>query len=97
MEEQNPAISQAKRRQKMIACLPKLFNMIHFLFQSINRSVITKEELVHKLISSHCDIIDRSKLLHKHMLIFLFYESFCELMPLDLCSQEKWRSSFACC
>ncbi|KAF3436169.1 hypothetical protein FNV43_RR23261 [Rhamnella rubrinervis] len=59
MEEQNPAISQAKRRQKMITCLPKLFNMIHFLFQSINRSVITREELIHKLISSHSDIIDR--------------------------------------
>ncbi|KAH7517359.1 hypothetical protein FEM48_Zijuj09G0055300 [Ziziphus jujuba var. spinosa] len=59
MEEQNPAISQAKRRQKMIACLPKLFNMIHFLFQSISRSVITKEELLHKIISSHSDIVDR--------------------------------------
>ena len=61
MEEQDPAISLAKRRQRMIACLPKLFNMIHFLFQSIKRSVITKEELVHKIIAGHCDIADRSK------------------------------------
>ncbi|KAJ7977265.1 CDT1-like protein a, chloroplastic [Quillaja saponaria] len=59
IEERNPAISQAKRRQKMIASLPKLFNMIHLLFHSINRSIITKEELIHKIISSHCDIIDR--------------------------------------
>ncbi|KAI4301123.1 hypothetical protein L6164_034435 [Bauhinia variegata] len=59
MEERNPAISRAKRRQKMIASLPKLFNMIHLLFHSINRSVITKEELVSKIISSHCDIVDR--------------------------------------
>ncbi|KAJ8899343.1 hypothetical protein K2173_018317 [Erythroxylum novogranatense] len=58
-EEHNPAISQAKRRQQMISCLPKLFNMIHFFFQSVNRSIITKEELVHKIIVSHSDIVDR--------------------------------------
>lgn len=61
MEELDPAISQAKRRQRMIACLPKLFNMIHYLFQSLNRSVITKEELTHKIIAGHCDIADRGK------------------------------------
>ncbi|XVE77905.1 hypothetical protein DITRI_Ditri13aG0101400 [Diplodiscus trichospermus] len=59
MEERDLAISQAKRRQHMITCLPKLFNMIHYLFQSIKRSVITKEELVHKIIAGHFDISDR--------------------------------------
>ncbi|XP_065876057.1 CDT1-like protein a, chloroplastic [Euphorbia lathyris] len=57
-EERDPAISQAKRRRQMIACLPKLFNMIHFLIQSIRRSVITKQELMHKIISSHYDVVD---------------------------------------
>lgn len=61
IEDQNPAISQAKRRRKMIACLPKLFNVIHYLIQSIRRWVITKEELVHKIIAGHADITDRSK------------------------------------
>ncbi|PPR82901.1 hypothetical protein GOBAR_AA37817 [Gossypium barbadense] len=61
LEEQDPAISQAKQRQRMIACLPKLFNMIHYLFQSIKRSVITKEELMHKIIAGHCDIVDRGE------------------------------------
>ncbi|KAK4281258.1 hypothetical protein QN277_012777 [Acacia crassicarpa] len=59
MEERNPAIAQAKRRQKMIACLPKLFNMIHLLIHSMNRSVVTKAELLSKIISNHCDIVDR--------------------------------------
>ncbi|XP_027366159.1 CDT1-like protein b [Abrus precatorius] len=59
MEERDPAISQAKRRKKIIASLPKLFNMIHLLFHK--RSVITKEELVSKIISNHCDIVDRSE------------------------------------
>ncbi|XP_050251536.1 CDT1-like protein b isoform X2 [Quercus robur] len=59
VEERNPAISRAKQRRQMIASLPKLFNTIHFLFQSIKRSVITKEELIHKIIASDCDIVDR--------------------------------------
>ena len=45
----------------MILNLPKLFNMIHFLVQSMNRSFINKEELVHKIIWNQCDMIDRSK------------------------------------
>ncbi|GMI66451.1 ARABIDOPSIS HOMOLOG OF YEAST CDT1, homolog of yeast CDT1 A, ARABIDOPSIS HOMOLOG OF YEAST CDT1 A [Hibiscus trionum] len=61
LEQRDPAISQAKRRQRMIACLPKLFNMIHYFFQSIKRTVITKEELMHKLIAGHCDISDRGE------------------------------------
>ncbi|OIV89659.1 hypothetical protein TanjilG_10665 [Lupinus angustifolius] len=62
MEERDPAISQAKRRQKMIASLPKLFNMIHLMFHSMNRSLITKAELVNKIISSHRDIVDRREI-----------------------------------
>ncbi|CAF2096450.1 BnaA05g11560D [Brassica napus] len=61
IEDANPAISEAKRRRKMIACLPKLFNVIHYLIQSIRRWVITKEELVHKIIAGHSDITDRKE------------------------------------
>ncbi|GAA0151253.1 DNA metabolism protein [Lithospermum erythrorhizon] len=60
--ENDPAISQAKWRQKMIAKLPKFFDMVYFLFQSIKRSVITKEELVHKILSNNLDIIDKSEI-----------------------------------
>uniref|UniRef100_A0A7N1A1E2 CDT1 Geminin-binding domain-containing protein n=2 Tax=Kalanchoe fedtschenkoi TaxID=63787 RepID=A0A7N1A1E2_KALFE len=58
-EENDPAISQAKRRRDMISALPKLFNMVHFYIRSINRSVVTKEELLHGIISSHSDFLDR--------------------------------------
>lgn len=61
LEEQDPAISQAKWHKKMISSLPKFFDMIYFLFQSIKRSVITKEEIMHKVLSSHLEIADRSK------------------------------------
>ncbi|XP_060174798.1 CDT1-like protein a, chloroplastic [Lycium barbarum] len=59
LEENDPAISQAKWRKKMISSLPKFFDMIYYLFQSMKRSVITKEELMHKVISSHLDIADK--------------------------------------
>ncbi|CAN6842798.1 unnamed protein product [Brassica oleracea] len=61
IEESNPAISEAKRRRKMVACLPKLFNVIHYLIQSIRRWILTKEELVHKIIAGHSDITDRKE------------------------------------
>ncbi|GMP90689.1 hypothetical protein CsSME_00041694 [Camellia sinensis var. sinensis] len=59
LQQQDPAFSQVMRRQQMIASLPKLFDSIHYLFQSIKSSVITKEELMHKIMASHLDIVDR--------------------------------------
>lgn len=56
-EENDPAISQAKWRKQMIAGLPKLFDSLLFIF--LKRSVITKEELVHTIISSRVEIVDR--------------------------------------
>ncbi|PQM33509.1 CDT1-like protein b [Prunus yedoensis var. nudiflora] len=61
IEEQNPDVSQAKRQRQMISSLPKLFNTIHLLFQSMNSSAITKEELVHKIIWINCDFVDRKE------------------------------------
>ncbi|XP_031096614.1 CDT1-like protein a, chloroplastic [Ipomoea triloba] len=58
LEEKDPAISQAKWRKQMLAGLPKLFDMIYFLFQSIRRSVIPKEELMHRIISSPLRTVD---------------------------------------
>lgn len=91
IEEQNPAISLAKTRQKIIASLPEVFNMIHFLFLSIKQSVITKQELIHKIIASHCNIVDRSKPQYYPDLIILYLEAFGD--PLDFCLQEKLKSS----
>ncbi|KAI3449756.1 hypothetical protein Pfo_006421 [Paulownia fortunei] len=57
--EQDPAISQAKWRRQMIASLPKRFDMIYYFFQSIKRSVVTKEELIQKIIDGDLDVVDR--------------------------------------
>ncbi|CAB4291434.1 unnamed protein product [Prunus armeniaca] len=84
IEERNPAISEAKRRHQMISSLPKLFNMIHFLLQSMNRSVITKEELVHKLIWTNFDIVDRKEVQEQLKLLL-------ELVP-DWISEKQLAS-----
>ncbi|PQQ20650.1 CDT1-like protein a chloroplastic [Prunus yedoensis var. nudiflora] len=84
IEERNPAISEAKRRRQMISSLPKLFNMIHFLLQSMNRSVITKEELVHKLIWTNFDIVDRKEVQEQLKLLL-------ELVP-DWISEKQLSS-----
>ncbi|XP_047168580.1 CDT1-like protein a, chloroplastic [Vigna umbellata] len=60
MEERDPAITQAKKRKKIIANLPKLFDMIRLLLRQ--RNCITKMELVSKIISSHSDIVDISEI-----------------------------------
>ncbi|CAN7057308.1 hypothetical protein IGI04_014555 [Brassica rapa subsp. trilocularis] len=41
--------------------LPKLVNVIHKMFHSTNRTVITKEELLHKMIACQIEIVDRKE------------------------------------
>ncbi|XP_020275955.1 CDT1-like protein a, chloroplastic [Asparagus officinalis] len=60
-EERNSGASEAKKRKEMLASLPKLFDMILLIFQSGNRSFVTKQELVHKIISGCTTIVDRSE------------------------------------
>lgn len=61
IEECKSGVSAANRRQQMIACLPRLFNMIRDIFRLSKRSVLTRQELVHKIISNHTDVTDRSE------------------------------------
>ncbi|CAI0434377.1 unnamed protein product [Linum tenue] len=89
-EEKDPAISQAKRRRQMIACLPKLFNVIHFLFQSLRRSVITKEELIHKIIAGHSDIVDKREVEEQLKLLE-------ELVPEWISEKKGLSGDLLCC
>eukprot|EP01018_Ginkgo_biloba_P011733 Gb_04601 [translate_table: standard] len=59
LEECMKGVAGVKRRQQMIACLPRLFYMIRDLFRTSKRSVITHQELVYKIISSHTEVTDR--------------------------------------
>ncbi|XP_008787296.2 CDT1-like protein a, chloroplastic [Phoenix dactylifera] len=61
LEEKQAGAANAMRRQKLIACLPSTFDMILLIFQSAKRSVMTKHELIYKIIASHCKIVDRGE------------------------------------
>ncbi|CAN1131678.1 CDT1-like protein a, chloroplastic [Linum perenne] len=89
-EENDPAISQAKRRLKMIASSPKLFNTIHFLFQSIGRSVMTKEELIHKIIAGQSDIADRREVEERLSLLEV-------LLPEWISEKKALSGDLLCC
>jgi len=47
--------------QQMSIQLPDLVSLVHHIFQSVNFSPITKEELVHKIILDSLDIVDRCR------------------------------------
>ncbi|RZC93180.1 hypothetical protein C5167_029157 [Papaver somniferum] len=59
---ENETISRAKFRKRMIACLPKVFDMIHFMFQSIKHSVTTTEEVIRKITANPFYITDRKEI-----------------------------------
>ncbi|KAI3970608.1 hypothetical protein MKX01_024255 [Papaver californicum] len=59
---ENEIISRAKFRKRMIACLPKVFDMIHFMFQSIKHSVTTTEEVIRKITANPFYITDRKEI-----------------------------------
>uniref|UniRef100_A0A5B7BBR2 CDT1 Geminin-binding domain-containing protein n=1 Tax=Davidia involucrata TaxID=16924 RepID=A0A5B7BBR2_DAVIN len=48
--------------QQISAFLSDLVDLIHHIFQSVNYSSITKEELVHKIIMNNCDIVERREI-----------------------------------
>ncbi|KAI0496782.1 hypothetical protein KFK09_023106 [Dendrobium nobile] len=61
MEERDANVAGATLRKKLIASLPKLFDAMLLIFQYGNRSVITKQELVHKILSCNCSVTDRNE------------------------------------
>ncbi|URE44166.1 Membrane-associated apoptosis protein [Musa troglodytarum] len=69
-QEEEAGVSNAIRRQTLIASLPSIFDMILLIFQSWKRSVMTKNELIYKLLSSNCKIVDRGEVEEQLKLLF---------------------------
>lgn len=59
MEEKETGFADQVKRQKLIASLPT-FDVIFLIYQSRQRSVMTKQELIHKIVASSPKIVDRS-------------------------------------
>ncbi|KAK8957064.1 hypothetical protein KSP39_PZI000976 [Platanthera zijinensis] len=60
-ESQKSSQSNFEKRGALLNCLPAMFDTIHFICQSVDCSLITKQELVHKIISNNLDIEETSQ------------------------------------
>jgi chromatin licensing and DNA replication factor 1 len=64
MEEKETGFADQVKRQKLISSLPSIFDVIFLIYQSRQRYVMTKQELLHKIISSSTKTVDRSMCEH---------------------------------
>ncbi|KAF0892422.1 hypothetical protein E2562_015484 [Oryza meyeriana var. granulata] len=61
LEEKQTGFADCIKREKLIASLPSIFDIIFLIYQSRQRSVMTKQELIHKIIASNPKIVDRGE------------------------------------
>lgn len=61
LEEKETGFADQVKRQKLIASLPSTFDIILLIYQSRQRCVMTKQELIHKIIASNPKIVGRGK------------------------------------
>lgn len=61
LEEKETGFAGQVQRQKLIASLPSTFDIIFLIYQSKQRSVMTKQELIHKITASNPKIVDRGE------------------------------------
>ncbi|KAL6864886.1 hypothetical protein ACP4OV_016037 [Aristida adscensionis] len=89
LEEKETGFADHVKRQKLIASLPSTFDIIFLIYQSRQRSVMTKQELIYKIISSSPKIVDRSEVEEQLTLLE-------ELVP-DWISEKTARSGDTLC
>lgn len=89
-EAQKLTQPNSEKRQAILDCLPAMFDTIHFICQSADRSLITKQELVHKIISNNLDIEESSEVEEQLGLLE-------ELVPDWLCKKSTCNGEFLYC
>ncbi|KAL6624519.1 hypothetical protein ACP70R_031840 [Stipagrostis hirtigluma subsp. patula] len=89
LEEKETGFADQVKRQKLISSLPSTFDIIFLIYQSRQRSVMTKQELIHKIIASSPKIVDRGEV-EEHLTLLK------ELVP-DWISEKTARSGDVLC
>lgn len=82
--------SNSEKRQALLNCLPAMFDTINFICQSVNCSLITKQELVHKIISNSLDIEETSEVEEQLSLLE-------ELVPDWMCKKSTCNGELLYC
>ncbi|KAH6559634.1 hypothetical protein KP509_1Z001200 [Ceratopteris richardii] len=65
LEDQRLGVEKARRRQQLVAGLPKLFNNVRLIFQSESRTVIACRDLTKMVLSSLPDVTDQSEVVEQ--------------------------------
>ncbi|KAL3691208.1 hypothetical protein R1sor_004859 [Riccia sorocarpa] len=58
-DENTKELMLQKKRQQVLASLPKMFNQLRLIFQSMKRTVLPRSELIKNVLSTNPDITDR--------------------------------------
>ena len=61
MEEKETGYADQVQRQKLISSLPSTFDIIFLIYQSRQRSVLSKQELIDRIIDRSPKIVDKGK------------------------------------
>ncbi|XP_020597736.1 CDT1-like protein a, chloroplastic [Phalaenopsis equestris] len=80
----------SEKRKAILDCLPTMFDTIHLICQSTDCSLITKQQLVHKIISNNLDIEETSEV--EELLGLLE-----ELVPGWMCKKSTCNGEFLYC
>nr|CAD1843822.1 unnamed protein product [Ananas comosus var. bracteatus] len=90
LEDKEAGSADVVRRQKLLASLPSTFDMILLIYQSLNRTVMTKQELIYKIIASHSKIADRGEVEEQLKLLQ-------ELVPDWISEKTALSGDLLCC
>ncbi|XP_020083775.1 CDT1-like protein a, chloroplastic isoform X1 [Ananas comosus] len=90
LEDKQAGAADIVRRQKLLASLPGTFDMILLIYQSLNRTVMTKQELIYKIIASHSKIADRGEVEEQLKLLQ-------ELVPDWISEKTALSGDLLCC
>ncbi|XP_044963889.1 CDT1-like protein a, chloroplastic [Hordeum vulgare subsp. vulgare] len=72
LEEKETGFADQVQRQKLISCLPSTFDIIFLIYQSRQRTVLTKQELIHKIIESNPKVVDKGEVEEQVRLLLEF-------------------------
>uniref|UniRef100_A0A0D9W2G9 CDT1 Geminin-binding domain-containing protein n=1 Tax=Leersia perrieri TaxID=77586 RepID=A0A0D9W2G9_9ORYZ len=89
LEQKQTGFADRIKREKLLASLPSIFDIIFLIYQSRQCSVMTKQELIHKIIASNPKIVDRGEVEYQLRLLE-------EIIP-DWISEKTARAGDVLC
>ncbi|CAM6095560.1 unnamed protein product [Calypogeia fissa] len=80
-DDNSKELAKQRRRQQMMSGVPKLFNQLRLIFQSLNRSVLPEHELIKTLVASHPEITDRGEIEERLKLVIELAPDYIQTRP----------------